>query len=167
MKFLFLFALVATVLAAPAAEMQEVEYADSVQKAVEEANEGLEVASPASSAVVGSSPVGRASLAEITAASKGSGAVEYDDSNYEQAFVQDHFVMFYMPTCPHCIAAQPKLDEVAEKLASEGVTVAKIDGVANSKAAVRFGISRVPTHLFFKDNKYWEYNGDKMDVDAM
>jgi thioredoxin 1 len=58
-------------------------------------------------------------------------------------------VDFWATWCPPCRALAPILDRVAKELGQE-VVVAKVDVEESPAIAERFGISNIPTMIFFK-----------------
>jgi thioredoxin 1 len=62
------------------------------------------------------------------------------------------FVMFFSPTCRHCITIQPHIQELASQF-SELVTFVKIDIVRFSWVAERYGVMATPTFQYFCGGK--------------
>ena len=61
-------------------------------------------------------------------------------------------VDFWAPWCGPCQALGPVLDQIAEDLA-DTAKIVKINTDDHQDLAARFGVSGLPTLLFFKDGK--------------
>jgi thiol-disulfide isomerase/thioredoxin len=57
-------------------------------------------------------------------------------------------VMFYNPTCPHCIAMMPYFEKYADEF-KDRATFARIDVGKNPIAVAKYGIMGTPTFEFF------------------
>lgn len=61
-------------------------------------------------------------------------------------------VMFYSPTCPHCIAMEPYFREYAQEFSGR-VLFARINVLENISLARRYGVMSTPTFKFFCKGK--------------
>jgi len=76
-------------------------------------------------------------------------------SQFEQEVLQSPvpvLVDFWAVWCGPCRMVAPSVDAVAEEYAGKAKVV-KVDVDAEQDIAVQFGISSIPTLLFFKDGK--------------
>ncbi len=62
------------------------------------------------------------------------------------------FVMFYSPTCKHCIQIQPYIEELAGEF-SEVVKFFRLNIIRYSWLAERYGVMATPTFLYFCGGK--------------
>jgi thioredoxin 1 len=62
------------------------------------------------------------------------------------------FVMFYSPTCKHCIQIQPYIEELAREF-SDDVRFIRLNIVRFSWLAERYGVMATPTFLYFCGGK--------------
>ena len=62
-------------------------------------------------------------------------------------------VDFYAKWCGPCRAIAPKLEDMARNYLSEGLTVAKVDIDQVSSAPPDFGVSMMPTFVFFRQGQ--------------
>lgn len=62
------------------------------------------------------------------------------------------FVMFYSPTCKHCLQIQPYIEELAEEF-SEVVGFVKLNIARFGWLAERYGVMATPTFLYFCGGK--------------
>jgi len=62
------------------------------------------------------------------------------------------FVMFYSPTCVHCIQMQPYIEELAKEF-SEVVRFVRLNIVRFNWLAERYGVMATPTFLCFCGGK--------------
>ena len=59
-------------------------------------------------------------------------------------------VDFYLSTCSHCIAMMPLVDTLADSIGSVAL-IAKVNAAENDSLSSVFGISAVPTFIFFRN----------------
>ena len=57
-------------------------------------------------------------------------------------------VMFYSPSCPHCLAMMPYFEKYADEFEGK-ISFARIDVNRNPFAVSRYGIMATPTFKFF------------------
>jgi thioredoxin 1 len=62
------------------------------------------------------------------------------------------FVMFYSPTCRHCIHMQPYIEELAKEF-SENVRFVKVNIVRFGWLAERYGVMATPVFIYFCGGK--------------
>ena len=62
------------------------------------------------------------------------------------------FVMFYSPTCSHCIRIQPSVEELARDFGSE-VTFVRVNLTRYEYIGERYGVMATPTFFFFCGGK--------------
>lgn len=62
------------------------------------------------------------------------------------------FVDFWAPWCSPCRMVAPIIDQLADQLKGEAV-VGKVNIDENEEAAVRMGVSSIPTMIIFKDGQ--------------
>jgi thioredoxin len=77
--------------------------------------------------------------------------IELDDSNWENLVEKEGkpmVVMFYSPTCPHCVAMMPYFEKCAAEFKGK-ISFAKINVNSNPYAVSRYGIMATPTFKFF------------------
>jgi thioredoxin-like negative regulator of GroEL len=77
--------------------------------------------------------------------------IELDDSNWENLVEKEGkpmVVMFYSPTCPHCVAMMPHFEKYAAEFKGK-ISFAKINVNSNPYAVSRYGIMATPTFKFF------------------
>lgn len=82
-------------------------------------------------------------------------AHQFTDQNFN-AEVTKHkglaLVDFWAPWCGPCRMMAPVIEELAKQYEGKA-KIGKLDVDANSNTAGQFGISSIPTLLFFKDGK--------------
>ncbi|HOJ96340.1 MAG TPA: thioredoxin family protein [Methanospirillum sp.] len=80
---------------------------------------------------------------------------EITDSDWE-IFVERNekpvFVMFYSPSCTHCIRIMPSVEELAKDFGSE-VTFVKLNLLRFDYIGERYGVMATPTFFFFCGGK--------------
>jgi thioredoxin-like negative regulator of GroEL len=72
------------------------------------------------------------------------------------------FVMFYSPSCPHCVKLKPDWDHAARTLSNMGI-MARIDCTqsgADNVCAQR-GVTGYPSIRYFENGKNIEYTGSR------
>jgi thioredoxin 1 len=77
--------------------------------------------------------------------------IELNDSNWEKLVEKEGkpiVVMFYSPSCSHCIAMMPYFEKYADEFKGK-ISFAKIDINRNSHAVSRYGVLATPTFKFF------------------
>ena len=62
------------------------------------------------------------------------------------------FVMFYSPTCRHCVQIQPYVEELAETF-SDAVQFVRLNILQYTWLAERYGVMSTPTFLYFCGGK--------------
>src|SRR5207244_3422738 len=72
------------------------------------------------------------------------------------------FVKFYAPWCGHCKAMAPTWDILAEKHGKD-LNVGNVDcaDAENSLVCSTYEIDGYPTLLYFRDNSYYSYGGER------
>jgi len=84
-----------------------------------------------------------------------SGVLELTESNFDKTIQQStHPVLvdFWGEGCQPCKRMAPLIEEIAAEYEGK-LAVAKVDVHNNYDVAVRFGVSAMPTFLFFKNGK--------------
>jgi thioredoxin-like negative regulator of GroEL len=77
--------------------------------------------------------------------------IELDDSNWENLVEKEGkpmVVMFYSPTCPHCVAMMPYFEKYSAEFKGK-ISFARIDVNRNPYAVSRYGVMATPTFKFF------------------
>ncbi len=80
---------------------------------------------------------------------------EFNDDNFEQEVLQSSepvLVDFWAPWCGPCRMLAPTIEELAKEYEGK-VKVGKLDTDESPETASRFGISSIPTVLFFKNGE--------------
>ena len=83
------------------------------------------------------------------------GVVEVLDTDWESMVEKNSrpvLVMFYSPTCRHCIQIQPFFEELAKSF-SETVSFVRLNVIRFSWLAERYGIMATPTFQYFCGGK--------------
>lgn len=57
-------------------------------------------------------------------------------------------VMFFSPTCPHCVQMEPAFEEYAQEL-SDTMTFVRVNVTQSLTIASRYGVMSTPTFKFF------------------
>jgi|WetSurSiteA1Bulk_404760.scaffolds.fasta_scaffold60198_1 thioredoxin 1 len=81
--------------------------------------------------------------------------IELDDSNWENLVEKEGkpmVVMFYNPTCPHCMAMMPYFEKYAAEFKGK-ISFARINVNSNPYAVSRYGIMATPTFKFFRSGR--------------
>lgn len=79
---------------------------------------------------------------------------EINDASFDQA-LKDYpalVVDFWAPWCMPCLALAPVIEKLAKKYAGR-VFFGKLNIDENRETAAKFGITAIPTLLFFKNGK--------------
>lgn len=77
--------------------------------------------------------------------------IDVTDHSWEEVVERSDkptLVMFYSPTCPHCRAMMPSLEECAAEFSGR-VKFVRIDIMQNSFTPERYGVMATPTFKFF------------------
>jgi thioredoxin 2 len=94
---------------------------------------------------------------------------EVDDDGFE-ATVRDApvavLVDFWAPWCGPCHQAAPIVEEIAEELAGEVITL-KVNTDEAQRVSAKFGIRSIPTFMIFKDGKEIARQSGVMPPDRM
>ena len=80
---------------------------------------------------------------------------EFNDSNFEEEVLQSSepvLVDFWAPWCGPCRMLAPTIEELAKQYEGR-VKVGKLNTDDSPQTASRFGISSIPTVLFFKNGE--------------
>jgi len=80
---------------------------------------------------------------------------EFNDSNFEQEVLQSSepvLVDFWAPWCGPCRMLAPTIEELAKQYEGK-VKVGKLNTDESPETASKFGISSIPTVLFFKNGE--------------
>ena len=81
--------------------------------------------------------------------------LKFTDENFEQEVLNSDvpvLVDFWAEWCMPCKMLVPTIDELAADFAGKA-KVGKIDTDANRETAMKFGISSIPTIIYFKDGE--------------
>jgi len=73
--------------------------------------------------------------------------IELDDMNWELLVEKEGkpmVVMFYSPTCPHCLAMMPHFERYADEFKGK-ISFARIDITRNPFSVSRYGVMATPT----------------------
>ena len=93
----------------------------------------------------------------VTVAGNGKSAsiIDLDESNFDQTIRESPvpiLIDFFASWCGPCHMLAPVLDEIAMEQ-GENLKLAKVDVDTSPRLIIRFGISNIPTVLFFKDGE--------------
>ncbi|XP_065207456.1 thioredoxin domain-containing protein [Planococcus citri] len=99
---------------------------------------------------------------------------ELHDENFEHltqvstgATTGDWFILFYSTDCIECQNLQARWESVCAKLKTR-MNVARINKQTMGKViGRRFGVSKVPSFIFFRHGKMYRYNSQKYDIDSL
>ena len=86
---------------------------------------------------------------------KSASIIDLDESNFDQTIRESPvpiLIDFFASWCGPCHMLAPVLDEIAMEQ-SENLKLAKVDVDTSPRLIIRFGISNIPTLLFFKDGE--------------
>ena len=75
--------------------------------------------------------------------------IELDDMNWELLVEKEGkpmVVMFYSPTCPHCLAMMPHFERYADEFKGK-ISFARIDITRNPFSVSRYGVMATPTFM--------------------
>lgn len=76
-----------------------------------------------------------------------------DESNFDEKIKSGvALVDFYATWCPPCNAIAPTVDKIEKEYEGKAL-VAKVNVSESSDLADRFGITAIPTFIFFKDGQ--------------
>lgn len=83
-------------------------------------------------------------------------ALEITDTNFDQILSQNErvIVQFSAVWCGPCRMITPIIEQLAEE--NKDVFIGKLDVDGNPNVSGLFGISSIPTILYFKNGKLWE-----------
>lgn len=85
--------------------------------------------------------------------------LEITDANFSSEIIESGapaLLDFYATWCGPCKTLAPIVDELATEYADKGVKIGKVDIEVAQQVAAQYGITSVPTLLFFK-------GGEKVD----
>ncbi len=77
--------------------------------------------------------------------------IELNDANWEKLIElggKPTVVMFFSPSCPHCLAMMPHFEKYADEFKGR-ISFARIDINLNPFTVSRYGIMATPTFKFF------------------
>jgi thioredoxin 1 len=77
--------------------------------------------------------------------------IELGDSQWEEVVEKGNMpsvVMFYHPSCPHCMAMMPHFEKYAEEFRGK-IVFARINVETNPYSVNRYGVMATPTFKFF------------------
>lgn len=80
---------------------------------------------------------------------------DISDSDWETTVERNEkpvFVMFYSPSCTHCIQIMPSVEELARDFGTE-VTFVKLNLLMYDYIGERYGVMATPTFLYFCGGK--------------
>jgi thiol-disulfide isomerase/thioredoxin len=123
---------------------------------------GLLPASPAAAAKKPSSPNKKQQRKDLPTGVTGK-VLQLDDANFDAETRPPWAlpILFSVGAqwCPHCVALDPAMTELAQSLAAEGqnVRVGKIDGPRNRALMARLGVTGFPSLFYVRDGQCWRY----------
>lgn len=85
----------------------------------------------------------------------GNSTLEITDDNFDEVVLQSDqpvLVDFWAEWCMPCKMLSPTIDEIAGEYDGRA-KVGKVDVDSNRDAAMRYGITSIPTVILFKDGK--------------
>jgi len=117
----------------------------------------------------------------LAAGTAHAGAVVLDDATFETvtqsvtgSTTGDWFILFYSPTCPHCVNMLDTWDYLADQITEShaGVSVAKLNVEANKKDVLTrwrhagTPINALPTMYYISEGKMTKYEGAR-DIESL
>ena len=80
--------------------------------------------------------------------------IHFDTNTFDQALAGDKMLMvdFWATWCGPCRMLAPVIEDLAQQYEGKAV-VGKIDVDEQPELAVRYGVTTIPTVIFFKDGK--------------
>ncbi|MBL8815766.1 MAG: thioredoxin [Planctomyces sp.] len=81
--------------------------------------------------------------------------LEFNDANFDQAVLKASgpvLVDFWAPWCGPCRHLLPTIEELANEYAGR-VAIGKVNTDDNSKTAINYGITSIPTVMLFKNGE--------------
>ena len=82
--------------------------------------------------------------------------LEITDANFQSEIIDSGapaLLDFYATWCGPCKTLAPIVDQLATEYADQGLKVGKVDIEDAKEVAAQFGITGVPTLIFFKDGQ--------------
>lgn len=77
--------------------------------------------------------------------------IDLNNENWEKNVEKSSkpvMVMFYSPTCPHCVAIEPYFRQYSKDF-KDAVFFARLNIVDNQNIAIKYGVMGTPTFKFF------------------
>lgn len=71
------------------------------------------------------------------------------------------FLHLHALRCGHCQQLAPVYSQAATTLATEGVTLAKVDSTDEEQLSERFSIQAYPTLKIFRNGEIFDYQGPR------
>ena len=82
--------------------------------------------------------------------------LDITDANFQSEIIDSGapaLLDFYATWCGPCKTLAPVVDQLADEYAAQGVKIGKVDIEVASEVSATYGITGVPTLLFFKDGQ--------------